>query len=259
MAHQITLLEHLQVGPPFLPVVAGPLGTTESSKYSAADIRGILSWDEFCLSAVQQSYGTLLHQAMINYSDMPQTPAKPVRSEVGLRHLFSTYLHKRIERALETGFRHLQATSTMPANTTPVSLGEPYAARTIPGNFSPDAAIYELAVVYGTGPNRAPGEMKPSYKWASEMSGGTQREEQQFFQALSQLNYYMKQHSSRYGFMLTNCEFVAVKRGSTRGVLHLADPVDWTASGTVTSPQMTVALGIWYLGMLASDDLSWSM
>lgn len=59
---------------------------------------------------------------------------------------------------------------------------------------------------------------------------------------------------TRYGFLLTNKELVAVKRLDRDGSLSLADPIPWGASGTEEQPRMTVLLRLWYLGLLAADD-----
>ncbi|KAG2001967.1 hypothetical protein GB937_009859 [Aspergillus fischeri] len=49
-------------------------------------------------------------------------------------------------------------------------------------------------------------------------------------QVLSQVNFYVQQHGARYGYILTNTEFV----------------------GGIGRP--SVLLGLWYLGMLAAEN-----
>lgn len=76
----------------------------------------------------------------------------------------------------------------------------------------------------------------------------------EYRQALSQVNWYMKQHHSRYGFLLTDQELVVLRRLDSHGNLELAPPIPFTAGGTVAQPRMTVLLALWYLGMLAAQD-----
>lgn len=257
MANLVTLLHYLQAGPPILPVITGPRGNTTSDRYNADDITAVHHWSDFDWNHIQQTYNLLLNQATIADEPMPQTPAKPVNSEDSVRARFHVYLTKRVERSLAAGFTHLQTTSTLPPNTTILSFGETSAARPLSGGFRPDTATYEIAAVYGTGPNRAPGEMKPSYKWSSNMANQPDPIGRDYKQALSQLNFYMLEHRTRYGFICTDREMVAVRRVNDNGELDLSDPIAWNTRGNVNNPQMTVLLAIWYLAMLASDDLNW--
>ncbi|KGY15780.1 hypothetical protein PABG_11441 [Paracoccidioides brasiliensis Pb03] len=77
------------------------------------------------------------------------------------------------------------------------------AARAIE-NYKPDTAYFDIHAAPATAPNRAPGDVKPSWKWRTDMGGSqivSQRNE--YHQALSQVNFYMNQHNSRYGFLVT--------------------------------------------------------
>ncbi|ODH12612.1 hypothetical protein ACO22_08093 [Paracoccidioides brasiliensis] len=64
----------------------------------------------------------------------------------------------------------------------------------------------------------------------------------------------MNQHNSRYGFLVTNQELVAIRKLDENGNLELAQPILWTTGGTATQPRLTVMLALWYIGMLASHD-----
>ncbi|KAL2351845.1 hypothetical protein BJ546DRAFT_952427 [Cryomyces antarcticus] len=59
------------------------------------------------------------------------------------------------------------------------------------------------------------------------------------------VNYYMRQHATRYGFVLTDTELLAIKRLPEDGVLEVAEPVAWTSRGP---GRLTVLLSLWYLG-----------
>lgn len=74
-----------------------------------------------------------------------------------------------------------------------------------------------------------------------------------FKQVLSEVNWYMKQHRARYGFVLTNTELVAIRRLDDHGRLELSTPVPWEAHGQ-NGPRVTIPPALWYMGMLAAQD-----
>jgi hypothetical protein len=63
----------------------------------------------------------------------------------------------------------------------------------------------------------------------------------------------MKQHHTRYGYILTDRQFVAIKRLDRSGNLQVATPVPWTAVTRDCQARMTVLLGLWYSDMLVSE------
>lgn len=125
----------------------------------------------------------------------------------------------------------------------------------IVNGFKPDRAFFDPTVAFPA-PNRLPGDVKPSYKWNMHRQHTSPTE---FCKPLAQLAFYMGQHGARYGFILTDRELVAVQRLDENGAVALSEPIAWTASGTQQEPRMTVLLGLWYLGMLASDNNGWGL
>lgn len=73
---------------------------------------------------------------------------------------------------------------------------------------------------------------------------------QQYRQVLSQVNFYMNQHGSRYGFILTDQELLAFRKLNNDGNLEIAASVPWSTQGTEDQPLLTILLALWYLGML---------
>lgn len=67
----------------------------------------------------------------------------------------------------------------------------------------------------------------------------------------------MGQNGARYAFVITDLELVAIRRRDGNGRLELSDPIGWEYYGNAAQPQLTVLLGLWYLGMLASDNTGW--
>jgi hypothetical protein len=89
----------------------------------------------------------------------------------------------------------------------------------------------------------------------------------EFKKVLAQVNFYMKQHQTRYGYILTNTELVPVRRLDNNGCLELGNPIPWSASNIyepgdpgynpnqVTYRQrLTPLLALWHLAMLAASD-----
>ena len=73
-------------------------------------------------------------------------------------------------------------------------------------------------------------------------------------QVLTQLNFHMRKKNVRYGYVRADKELVAVRRLDTSGNLELSDPVPWSSGLDDTTGRLTVLLGLWHLGMLASKD-----
>ncbi|KAJ5205764.1 hypothetical protein N7491_003611 [Penicillium cf. griseofulvum] len=76
----------------------------------------------------------------------------------------------------------------------------------------------------------------------------------EFHKTLAQANWYMKQHNTQFSFILTAREHVPIRRLNDNEDLRLANPIFWTQSGTSQEPVLTVALGLWCLGMMAAND-----
>ena len=122
--------------------------------------------------------------------------------------------------------------------------------------FIPDLSIYEAGEATNRktlSPNRLPGDLKPSCKWSHNMGSGTSAS-LEFLKPVAQVNFYMTQHRTEFGFILTDQELVPIQRVGAEGKLKLGAPIPWTQTGTSKEPKLTVALGLWYLGMLAADD-----
>ncbi|OAX78607.1 hypothetical protein ACJ72_07082 [Emergomyces africanus] len=254
MANPISLMAYLQNVPPAIPTLPppNPGPNTTSTSYRASDIHSVGVWINFTLATVRQRYQAHLMTTTLPPDPFPVSPPQPINSENPLRHRISDMLTTRIRRALRAGFNQLQAAHQL-NGLTPLSFDVGEAALT-PGGFKPDLA-YFVAASFGSGPNRAPGDVKPSWKWSTAMATGTAHDRNEFRQVLSQVNHYMKQHGSRYGFVLTDIELVAIRRLDGNGSLELSTPISWESHGTAAQPRLTVMLALWYLGMLAAQDL----
>ncbi|RAL14803.1 uncharacterized protein BO97DRAFT_403856 [Aspergillus homomorphus CBS 101889] len=260
MTSQVSLMSYLQHGLPHLPVLdqAQSPPNTQNDHYREADITRVGHWTEFNLAAIQQQYGALLAAARIPDEPFQPSPPRPINSKRAVQSRINAYLTNRIIRALRCGFSYLKSTQQL-ANLTVVNYDAGTMAATIE-DFTPDLAFFDPNLEIKTRPNRVPGDIEPSFKWSLDLRNHpdpTVRTE--FKQALAQVNFYMNQHHARYGFILTDCELVAIRRLDRDGSLELADSIPWSARGSASQPRLTVLLGIWYLGMLAANDQDWSL
>ncbi|CAG8905984.1 unnamed protein product [Penicillium egyptiacum] len=192
---------------------------------------------------------------------MPTSPPRVITAENPLRGKVSEYVIPRVRRGLRAGFQHLTVRNQMHGMTTVLfDLGEH--AKVI-DYFKPDTAYFALNLPGGTSWNRAPRDIKPSWKWNTGMATDPKPAlRREYCQALSQVNWYMKQHHSRYGFLLTDRELVVFRRLDDQGYLELALPIPFTAGGSASQPRLTVLLALWYVGMLAANnqgDGRWDM
>lgn len=182
-------------------------------------------------------------------------------SEDLIRDKIAEHVFPRVRRALRAAFDHLSSTNQLNGRTRLSFGGGPYAQLIM--NYRPDTAYFDEALP-GTSLNRAPGDIKPSFKWNTGMANHalpTVRNE--YRQPLSQVNFYMNQHTARYGFLLTNTELVVFQRLDANGNLQLAASIPYNAGGAPGYPQMTVLFALFCLGMMAAQDGNgpngWSM
>ena len=187
----------------------------------------------------------------------PLSPQRTVNSENLVRAEVCEMLRPRIRRALRTGFAWMANAGTIQGHTT-LSFNTGKAAKVIQ-RCEPDLAFFDITAEIGSTVNRVPGDIKPSYKWNGAMRSTPSPSflQREFRQVLSQVNLYMKQHGTRYGFIVTDQEFMAVKQVDKKGNLKISHAIPWTASGTMEEPQLTVSLALWYLGVLGSDENFW--
>ena len=264
MAANIPLMAYLQKTMPHIPINfhGQSRANTTNQNYRATDITNLQIWQNFNLATILNSYGNLLTNAMIRDHPNPPTPPAPSSSESTIRARLNTYVCNHVKRALRCGFWNLSQIPNGMAHRTATELDEGREARIING-YVPDYAYAAIQAPPSTRPNRLPGDCKPSYKWEWNLWNSQDATEQlEFRQALSQVNFYMNQHHTRYGFIVTDRELVAIKKMNNNGHLLLSRPILIAQQGNVHQPRLTSLLALWYLGMLASVNAGpdrWNM
>ncbi|KAA8641684.1 uncharacterized protein ATNIH1004_011820 [Aspergillus tanneri] len=258
MANQVSLMEYLQHGFQPIPIIDQEQSkqNTRNDRYRASDIANVGHWSTFSLSTIQQRFGATLQAALIPNEPVPPSPSRAINSEAAVRSRLDAYLTNRIIRSLRCGFTYMRSTQQL-SGLTVLNYDVGTMAQII-DCYIPDIAYFDPSLSADIRPNRVPGDIKPSYKWSLEMkTSDNPRTRTEFKQALSQVNFYMKQHHTRFSFILTDREFVAIRRLDRNGNLELSASIPLTVHGTTSEPKLTAVLGLWYLGMLAADDQSW--
>jgi hypothetical protein len=253
-ANHITLMEYLQRGlPPLTILPHGDSRNTTNLRYSFNDINNIGNWANFDLATIRQRYNNLLTTPQLIAREHNPSPPGGINSEPALQNRVHALLQPRVRRSLRDGFNHLQNTNNLGSKTV-VTYDNGSLAAMI-NNYKPDTAYLQPNLPSTTRPNRAPGDIKPSWKWSTaQRHHALETQRNEFKQALSQVNFYMKQHRTQYGYILTDREFIAIRRLDQNGNLQLSNPVLWHTAGNVAHPRLTVALALWYLGMLAAEE-----
>ena len=92
-------------------------------------------------------------------------------------------------------------------------------------------------------------------QWNSGMHCEGSSAQIDYLRELSLLHRYMREHSCRYGFIMTEIELVCVRAGTELvphyGLLELAPPIQLKTHG---AGEMTAGLALWYLHMLAKNQ-----
>ncbi|KAL4795507.1 hypothetical protein BDV19DRAFT_166185 [Aspergillus venezuelensis] len=263
MKGPFSLLEYLQHAPPALPIEPppNPDPSTSDSEYSATDIRTIGTWNDFNLLNIFQRYNQLPKEASLPRLDLaPTSPPIPINAKFTLVARLYEYVAPRVRRGLRAAFQTMDDTEGL-SNITTVCFGIGGQARSV-ARFTatdPGFAFYLLPSEDEPGPNRAPGTAKPSWNWATAWANSEEEVDRAVHrQGLCQINWYMRQHKKREGFVITDRELVVLRRvdGHNKGTGHLelAAPIRLTTAGTAAQSQLTVPLALWYLGMLSSQD-----
>ncbi|PYI35161.1 hypothetical protein BP00DRAFT_484208 [Aspergillus indologenus CBS 114.80] len=217
-----------------------PGPNTTNPKHDADDITQIAPWPEF---------GYPIRPGPVT------SPPTPLRDEHTFHLRFSDLVMSRLRLGLRAGFEQL-APELHIWQLSVITIDGGGSARII-DQFRPNAAFIVVGASLTTSVNRAPGDLKVSWKWRSSMRFSQDLlDQREYRQVLAQVNIYMEQHNTRHGSILSNAELVAVKRLDDNGRLAVATSIPWSSGGV---GRLSVLLGLWYLGMLAAENNTWSL
>jgi hypothetical protein len=119
-------------------------------------------------------------------------------------------------------------------------------------------------IISGHGAGRVVGIVKGFEQWSSSMQNGTPADRVNYLRHLAHLHRFMREHGTRYGFIMTEVELVCVRAGGAPaadnvplfGFLEVSPAIQVSTQGADAGGKlrMTVGLALWYLHMLAKEQ-----
>ncbi|EME41627.1 hypothetical protein DOTSEDRAFT_55400 [Dothistroma septosporum NZE10] len=222
------------------------------------DVRNIRSWSDFNIDTIATIPGLLdLLKVDISTHHLP-TPT-PVslspESPAHLSELCANHHAIKVNAALKIaqGDKHIAMRTWRPM---PGSRQQPEFV----ANYQSDGE----KTIYGEGRGRVVGIVKSYDQWNSGYRNGSPIDKIKYLEHLAHLHRFMREHGTRYGFIMTEIELVCVRMGGPStadniplfGFLEVAPSIQISAHGTAEDGalRMTVGLALWYVHMLAKEQ-----
>lgn len=222
------------------------------------DIRNLRSWSDFNIATMESIPGLLdllkidvsvtALPTPVNVNLAPETPCH-------LAEICAQHHAVKVNSALKVaqGEKHI-AMRTL--RTGPGSRQQPQFI----ANYQSDGE----KTIYGDGRGRVVGIIKSYDQWNSGYRNGSPIDKIRYLEHLAHLHKHMREHGTRYGFIMTEIELICVRAGGPCsednipyfGYLEVAAPVQISSSGTNEdgSLKMTAGLALFYLHMLAKEQ-----
>lgn len=234
------------------------------------DVRSLRQWSDFSVSTISAIPGLVgLLQCPVSVKALP-VPVKVNSNPETQSQLHDVCRHHhavRVNAALKVALPEPHMAMR--------SLHSGSAARQQPeflSNYQSDTD----RTIHGDGRGRVVGIVKCYDQWNSGMRRESPGQSVRYLQGLSDLHRFMREHSCRYGFIMTEIELVCVRAGGDTvanndvplfGFLELATPIQMATHGLKGSQmemygissidestmQMTATLALFYLHMLAKE------
>ncbi|KAI0025588.1 hypothetical protein F4780DRAFT_721846 [Xylariomycetidae sp. FL0641] len=264
-APSTTLMNYLTTSnpaPSLVRTISFPL-RDPNTKHFWWDVRQIRPWTAFNLNTILSLPGAEgLLNCPVPAPLLPQPATSSMRhpeTEAALHSIYASYYIPKLNSALAlTSQRPLQFSvpSSKSLSATPTSsLANDHLMVVNPAGESSTAAA-----MFGGKPNaRVVGLIKSFDRFNTGMrvEGNVKRVE--YLRGLAHLHHAMREHGTRYGFILTEIELVIVRNGSDSvphfGYLEVTS-VQLNAANDGESQQLTACLALWGLCNLAANDES---
>ena len=224
------------------------------------DIRNVRAWSDFCVNAISAlpdllailqiavTKRSLPEPAKVN--TMPETPAQLTEAHA-LHHAVKLNAALKLTQGSD---KHMAMRALKSA---PGSRQQP--------EFVSSYQSDSEKTIYGDGRGRVVGIVKCCDQWNSGLRSGSPTDKVKYLQSLAQLHRFMREHGTRYGFIITEIELVCVRAGGSPsentthplfGFVEVATPVEIATSGKTEDGdlRMTAGLALWWLHMLASRE-----
>ncbi len=245
----ITLNDYLNGrGPPVNPVPVNLINSRRGlTTHCWWDIRNLRTWDSFTLSTIRsipgfpQLLNVSIRAAGLPFPQIPPARLQP-QSESALLEIYRDFYAAKVNAALKVSQGQFNYIS-MRAEKSRDRDGPHFLA-----NYQNDADN----ILSGNGRGRVVGLVKSFDRWNTGMRHELGQPRVEYLQGLAHLHRCMREHSCRYGFLLTEIELVCVRLGTSDvpyfGFLELAPTI-----ATATQDGLTACTALWYLHMLARN------
>ncbi|RWA03037.1 hypothetical protein EKO27_g12068 [Xylaria grammica] len=231
-----------------------------NTKHFWWDVRQIRQWSTFNLTTILSLPGA---SALLNCPvpapllPQPSTSARHPETEAALHSIYASYYIPKLNSALALSTQRALQLSVPSTKITQSSPNDHLIVANMAGESSTAAAIFG-----GKPTARVVGLVKSFDRFNTGMrvEGNIKRVE--YLRGLAHLHSAMREHGTRYGFILTEIELVLVRNGA-EGTPHFGylevTSVQLAAAGSdddgedETTP-LTACLALWGLCMLAGDE-----
>jgi hypothetical protein len=200
----------------------------------------VLPWPEFSRATCTTRFRTHLHSRHVTVPSVFVTPQnvdvdKEVASETGVATYINRTVTVQVNRALRAAGCSVRSRGGSDWRDTADCVG---------------VAVPERKL-------RVVGDYKVSWKWSSRWREEPEysAEDIEYRQVLSQVHHYMLRNECRWGYVMTDREFVAIERvEGCFGALRVAEAVPWKRGD---DDEWGLPLALWYLHAMAGEDDDW--
>ncbi|CAK7242287.1 MAG: hypothetical protein STHCBS139747_003774 [Sporothrix thermara] len=267
----VTYLTGANPAPALVRTISFPL-RDQGIKHYWWDVRQVRPWSAFSMANLAALPGAAsVLSCPVPVSLLPTPQASTARNmhpetESELHGLCAAHYLPRVNAALAlSSSRPVQLTSSSCSSSSSSTVNASAYGEFFVGHAVGDSA--PAAALFGGKPTaRVVGLVKSFDRFNTGMRGEGNIKRVEYLRGLAHLHYLMREHSCRYGFLLTEIELVLVRNGTEAtpffGQLEVTSvPLAKTASGSdddgdLAETPLTAGLALWGLCMLASDEMA---
>ncbi|KAI1259743.1 hypothetical protein F5Y18DRAFT_285987 [Xylariaceae sp. FL1019] len=228
-----------------------------NTKHFWWDVRQIRPWSTFNLDMILSlpgASGLLNCPVPAPLLPQPSTSARHPETEAALHSIYASYYIPKLNSALAVSTQRALQFSVPSSKATTSSPNDHLIVANLAGESSTATAMFG-----GKPTARVVGLAKSFDRFNTGMrvEGNIKRVE--YLRGLAHLHHMMREHGTRYGFILTEIELVIVRNGG-EGTPHFGylevTSVQLAAAGVDEEGEspLTACLALWGLCMLASDE-----
>ncbi|KAI2467203.1 hypothetical protein F4781DRAFT_433600 [Annulohypoxylon bovei var. microspora] len=253
-----TLMNYLSTSnpaPSLVRTISFPL-RDPNTKHFWWDVRQIRPWTNFNINTILSLPGA---SGLLNCPvpqpllQQPSISSRHPETEGALHGIYASYYAPKLNAALALSAQRPMHLS-VPSATKAASASDHLLVANVAGEAASAAAIFG-----GKPTARAVGLVKSYDRFNTGMrvEGNVKRVE--YLRGLAHLHHAMREHGTRYGFILTEIELVVCRNGADAtphfGFLEVASvQLNADAEGDDDTAPLTACLALWALCVMASDD-----